>query len=191
MVKATDQLLNIFDTYPNAIICSHANSMILYRHSNVAYIVIPEARHWTGGHFFLGNKPTTPAYKAATQEKNGMVHQECSTICNVVASVTETEVGGLYVICTRGEEFRVVLEKMGDPQSATHIITDNSTAEGIANNKVKQRKTRAMDMRFYCIRDRIKQGHFLVYWHPGGVNQADYSTTHFPPEYHKKEGIPS
>eukprot|EP00957_Ditylum_brightwellii_P002202 169252-Ditylum_brightwellii.AAC.1 len=76
--------------------------------------------------------------------------------------------------------------EMGHPQLPTIVITDNSTAEGIVNDHVKQRRTRAMDMRFYWIRDRIWQGHYLVKWKPGNDNLADYSTEHFPPSHHKK-----
>ena len=78
--------------------------------------------------------------------------------------------GGLYANCQRGEEFRTALMEMGHPQPATIVITDNSTADGIVNGRVKQRRTRAMDMRFYWIKDRIKQGHYLVMWQPGDKN---------------------
>jgi hypothetical protein len=35
---------------------------------------------------------------------------------------------------------------MGHPQSQTPIQTGNSTAEGIMNNKVQPKQTKAMDM---------------------------------------------
>eukprot|EP00957_Ditylum_brightwellii_P107001 8164380-Ditylum_brightwellii.AAC.1 len=60
-----------------------------------------------------------------------------------------------------GEEIRTTLMEMGYPQLPTIVITDNSTAEGIVNDCVKQRRTHAMDMHFYWIRDRIWQGHYL------------------------------
>ena len=39
-----------------------------------------------------------------------------------------------------------------------------------------------MDMRFYWIRNCVKQGHYNVYWKPGKFNKADYVTkiTHLP-----------
>jgi hypothetical protein len=44
------------------------------------------------------------------------------------------------------------------------LQTDNSsTAAGIANNSVKQNRSKAIDMHFYWICDRVRQGQFLVY----------------------------
>jgi hypothetical protein len=45
--------------------------------------------------------------------------------------------------------------------------TDNTTATGYSNGTIKQKRTKAMDMRFYWIKDRVKQGQFNVYWGPG------------------------
>eukprot|EP00957_Ditylum_brightwellii_P118502 9038017-Ditylum_brightwellii.AAC.1 len=61
----------------------------------------------------------------------------------------EVGVGGLYVNCQQGEEFCMALQKMEHLQPPTIVITDNSTAGGIINGRVKQRRTWAMDMRFY------------------------------------------
>jgi hypothetical protein len=45
---------------------------------------------------------------------------------------------------------------MGHPQLATPIQTDNECAPGIVNNTVKQRRSKAIEMRFYWIKDRVK-----------------------------------
>jgi hypothetical protein len=58
------------------------------------------------------------------------------------------------------------------------MITDNQVACGIANDSVKQKRSKAMDMRFYWIRDRVRQGQFLIYWRPGETNRANYFTKH-------------
>ena len=42
-----------------------------------------------------------------------------------------------------------------------------------------------MDMRFYWIRDRVRQGHFLVHWRKGNDNLADYHTKHHSPSHHR------
>ena len=44
-----------------------------------------------------------------------------------------------------------------------------------------------MDMRFYWICDRVKQGHYNVYWKPGKINKADYVTKHHPPSKHTQK----
>ena len=56
---------------------------------------------------------------------------------------------------------RAALEEMGHPQPPTAIVVDNnSTASGIANKTVKQRRSKAMDMRFYWVQDRTEQRQF-------------------------------
>ena len=40
------------------------------------------------------------------------------------------------------------LIKMGHPQPATKIKTDNSTADGFVNDIIKQNRSKAIDMRF-------------------------------------------
>ena len=40
-----------------------------------------------------------------------------------------------------------------------------------------------MDIRFYWINDRIKQGKFRVFSRPGPENLGDYHSKHHPPEH--------
>eukprot|EP00957_Ditylum_brightwellii_P140161 10680087-Ditylum_brightwellii.AAC.1 len=78
-----------------------------------------------------------------------------------MASTAEAEIGALYSNARKGEELRLALTEMGHPQLPTPVLTDNSTTCGIINITVKQRRTRAIDMRFYWVRNRYAQGHFL------------------------------
>ena len=80
---------------------------------------------------------------------------------------------------------QVALEEMGHKQPATELITDNNTAEGILNGKIKQNRSKGIDMRYYWLRDRVSQGQFIVNWKPGSVNLADYFTKHHPASHHK------
>jgi hypothetical protein len=64
--------------------------------------------------------------------------------------------------------------------------TDNTTATGYSNGKIKQKRTKSMDMRFYWIKDRVKQGQFQIYWGPGFQNLADYFTKHHLPAHRKR-----
>jgi hypothetical protein len=43
-----------------------------------------------------------------------------------------------------------------------------------------------MDMRFYWVKDRVKQGQFHVYWGPGYQNVAYYFIKHHSPTHHKR-----
>ena len=69
---------------------------------------------------------------------------------------------------------RQTLKDIRRPQPATPVQTDNSTAAGIANNAIKQNKSRSMDMRYHWVRDKVQQGLFNVYWDKGSRNKADY-----------------
>jgi hypothetical protein len=42
-----------------------------------------------------------------------------------------------------------------------------------------------MDMRFYWIRDRVRQGQFLVYWRKGKMNKGDYFSKDHPTSHHR------
>ena len=80
---------------------------------------------------------------------------------------------------------RRILQEMGHPQPRTPIQTDNSTAEGVINARVRPKRTKSMDMRFEWLMDREQQGQFKFYWRPGKTNLADYFTKHHPPAHHR------
>jgi hypothetical protein len=103
-----------------------------------------------------------------------------------MASAAKAKVGGLFVNGQDALPIRTALEEFGHPQPPTPMKTDNSTASGIDNNTLKQRKSRAMDMRFYWICNRVKQSQFIIYWQPGTKNLADYFTKHHPASHHRK-----
>ena len=82
---------------------------------------------------------------------------------------------------------RTILEEMGHPQvGPTLIVTDNQVAAGVANDTVKAKRTKAMDMRFYWIRDRVRQGQYRVHWKRGKSNLGDYFTKRHPPSHHQE-----
>ena len=102
-----------------------------------------------------------------------------------MSSAAEAEIAGLFTNTKEGTILRTTLEEMGHKQPATPVQTDNSTACGIANDNIKQRRSRAIDMRFYWVRDRVKQGQFVIFWAPGSLNLADYHTKHHSPAHHR------
>jgi hypothetical protein len=80
------------------------------------------------------------------------------------------------------------LEEMGHPQPPTSLQTENTTATstGYSNYKIKQIHAHAMDMHFYWVKDRVKQGQFHVYWGPGYQKLADFFKKHPSPAHHKR-----
>jgi hypothetical protein len=89
-------------------------------------------------------------------------------------------------ICSRSRTWNPLLQCKGrrHPQGATPLQTDNSCAFGIANDTIKQRRSMAINMRFYWIKDCVGKGEFLVFWRAGSENDADYFTKHHLPIHH-------
>ena len=86
---------------------------------------------------------------------NGAVHVMCSTLQEVMASAVEAKLAGLFHNGKAAYAIRNMLEELGHKQPPTSLQTNNTTAIGIATNNVKQRRSKAMDMRFYWIKDRV------------------------------------
>jgi hypothetical protein len=184
--KALTRLLNYAATHPNATIRYHSSDMVLYIHSDASYLSESKARSRVGGHFYLGSTPIDPTKPPShTDRNNGAVHTIATILKNIMSSVAEAELGALFVNAKDGTVLAMALTEMGWPQPPTPIQTDNSTASGIANGTLRQRKSKAMDMRFYWVQDRVKQGRFLVYWKPGTANRADYFTKHHSTAHHR------
>ena len=53
------------------------------------------------------------------------------------------------------------------------------------NKTVKQKQSKAMDMRFYWLQDRTQQNQFKIYWAPGIINLADYPTKLHRASHHR------
>ena len=50
---------------------------------------------------------------------------------------------------------------------------------------MKQKRSKAIDMRFYWVRDRFNQNQFMIYWRPGANNVGDYVSKHHSPAHHQ------
>jgi hypothetical protein len=68
------------------------------------------------------------------------------------------------------------------------LETENTTATGYITGTIKQKRTKAMDMHFYWIKYRVKQGQLKVYWGPGYRNLAYFFTKYHSPAHHKRMG---
>jgi hypothetical protein len=73
---------------------------------------------------------------------------------------------------------------MGYPQPPTTILCDNTTAIGLAHDSIKQKRSKAIDMRFHWIRDRIRQNQFRIAYIPTAENLADYMIKNLPKDVH-------
>ena len=141
--------------------------MILAVKSDASYLSVVRARSCEAGYFYLTNahpKPTDPF------KPNGAVHILCHIMCKVLPSAAEAEVGALFHNGKDACPLRIALDKMWHTQPATPMATDNRTASGIATDIVKQKRSKAIDMRLYWMRDRVCEGQFQIYWSTGQTN---------------------
>ena len=81
--------------------------------------------------------------------KNVPVHVECSIMRNVMASAMEAELGGLFGKPHKATAMRMALAEMGHQQPPTLVEMDNIEANIIINETAKQKRSIAIDMRFY------------------------------------------
>jgi hypothetical protein len=108
-----------------------------------------------------------------------------SFIKNVVASAAESEIGACFQNAQSGAPLRVTLIELGHTQPDTPLRTDSSTAFGILNETIKQKRSKEMDMRYHWLTYRVRQKQFDVYWGPGRDNLGDYHTKHNSAQHHK------
>jgi hypothetical protein len=176
---ATNQLLDYLATHPDATIRYHTSNMILQIHNDASYLSVSNVQSRIGGLFFLGNK-------SPQQDKlNGSILNVPAVIKNVVASAAESEVGACFHNAQSGAPLRVTLTELGHTQPPTPLRKYNSTAFSILNETIKQKRSKAMDMRYHWLTDRVRQKQFDVYWRPGRENLEDYHTEHHSTQHHK------
>ena len=102
-----------------------------------------------------------------------------------MSSAMEAEVCAAYENAREACPIRETLEELGHKQPPTPMQVDNAAAVGFVNKTIKHKRSKAIDMRFHWVADRVKQGQFVVYWTPGDQNWADYVTKHHPPSHHQ------
>ena len=170
--------LDYMATQEPAVLTYRKSDMILAVHSDAGYLNEDNARSRAGGHHFLSEDVPLPP-------NNGAIHNVAEIIKAVMSSAAEAETGALYINARKAVEIRNILDELGHKQPPTPIQTDNSTAEGIVNNRVQPKRTKAMDMRFHWLRDRANQKQFRFYWRPGTTNRGDYFTKHHPAAHHR------
>ena len=175
-LAAATYFLNYAASNPDGEIIYRASDMILKIDSDAAYLVCPKARSRAGGFHYLSSKDGTLF--------NGPIMVLAKIIKNVMASAAEAEVAGIFMNAQLAIGYRNCLIEMGHPQPPTQIRTDNTTARGIITGTIKQKRSKAIDMRFYWLNDRYEQKQFDYVWGKGIENLADYPTKHQTGPHH-------
>ncbi len=147
------QLLDYCTSQEEAIITYNASKMVLAVHSDAGNANEKKARSHAGGYIFLSNNNLNPP-------NNGAILANATIIKNVMSSAAEAEIGALYLNTEEAIHFQQILFEMGHLQPATLIQTNNTTAEGVINNKIQPKQTKAMDMRFHWLCNCEQQQQF-------------------------------
>jgi ABC-type proline/glycine betaine transport system substrate-binding protein len=91
---------------------------------------------------------------------NGAILSVSKVLKHVMSSAAEAEIGAALINTKEGAVLRTTLKELGYKHPPTPVETDNTTATGYSNGTIKQKRTKFMDMHFYWIKDRVKQGQF-------------------------------
>jgi hypothetical protein len=169
-MDAVEHLLDYCSTKPHATTRYFASHIQLNIHSDASYLSEPNVKSRIDGHFLLSNNK----HSQCTHLSNDFLLCQSTVLKHGVSSVAEAKYGSICVNAKTGTVTRETLREMGHPQDATELKTDNTTADGIANKTDLQKRFKPMDMRYYWIQDRIKQGQFVISW-----------AKHHSPAHHK------
>ena len=185
--RRKNHFLDYVATHPNVKLKYIASDMHLWAHTDASYLSEPRARSRAGGFYYLSSKPILPI-KAndLPPPLNGAIAVKSKIIDAVMSSVQEAETGAGFYNAKEILPLRQTLEELGHPQGPTPLQFDNQSAKQILNEEVSQKRSKAMDMRYYWLRDRAKQQQFHIHWKSGDKNLADYYTKHHSPSHHRK-----
>lgn len=171
-LQAVDRLLSYAERYPTAEVIIRASDMQLHAQSDASYHSESGARSRAGGILYFGTD--------TDGNINGAIEYISMIIPTVCSSAAEAEYAALFLLGREATNARHILTDLGYPQHTTTIMCDNSCAVGIANDDVKQKRSKAIDMRYHWIRDQVAQGKLQVKWEKGSANLADYFTKAHP-----------
>ena len=171
-IKKMERLLQYVSTHQQNGIRYHASNMQLQIQSDASYLSRTKARSVLGGLHYLGS----------TTEINGPIFCTSKLISCVVTSAAEAELGAAFQNAQKGAQFRNTLIELGYPQQPTPILVDNTVAEGLANNTVNAKRSKSMDVRFFWLRDRVKNGESTIQHLKGRWNISDFFTKSLPKE---------
>eukprot|EP00804_Cyclotella_cryptica_P010879 CCRYP_008805-RA/>CCRYP_008805-RA protein AED:0.45 eAED:0.45 QI:0/-1/0/1/-1/1/1/0/127 len=127
--------------------------MILGAHADAAYLNVNKSRSRAGAHIMCTENDPIPS-------PNGPILTIAQIIKFVMSSAAEAELAGLFICAKEMVPLRQSLIEMGWPQPKSHIQTDNTTALGVANKTIIDKKMKSMDMRLWWLRCHESQGQF-------------------------------
>jgi hypothetical protein len=182
-IAAAKHLLGYLAAHPNANITYRPSTMQLTGQSDASYLSEPKSRSRWG--YLLYFELLNPKHQ---HDINGSI--ECMSVITdvVVGSACEAEYGGTYKLAQHAIPLLRTTEDIGYKQGICNLITDNEASMKIATGVVARKLSKAFDMRFHWIQDRIARQQFKMTWWSTEWIQADFLTKVFhPTEFQKKK----
>ena len=118
-----------------------------------SYLSETKTQSCAGDFMYLSSNPLPPGVTSPLINISIMIIS--SIMDQVLSSATEAEIGAAFYITKEAVQIRNTLIELRHEQLATPVECDNQCAAGIMNNTVKQNCSKAMDMRFYWLRDHV------------------------------------
>ena len=143
-MKRVRKILDDAAIHPDAIVTYRASNMVLTAHSNTSYISKTNTRSRTGGHFYMSDNSPDPL-------NNGAVIAITQIVKAIMSSVTEAEIGALYINFREAIPARHALEDMGHKHPTTPMQINNTTALGVVTNTIQTKWMEGMDMRLFWL----------------------------------------
>jgi hypothetical protein len=182
-ILAAKHLLGYLAAHPNAKIIYRPSNMQLVGQSDASYLSEQKSRSRWG--YLLYFELLAPRHP---HDINGTI--ECMSVITdvVVGSACEAEYGGTYKLAQHAIPLLRTAEDFGYKQGICNLITDNEASMKIATGTVARKLSKAFDMRFHWIQDRIARQQFKMTWWSTEWIQADFLTKVFhPSEFQKKK----
>jgi hypothetical protein len=102
----------------------------------------------------------------------------------IISSSAEAKLGALFRNSKEACPVGTTLKEAGHAQPPATTEAVNNAAGGITNGSIKQKQSKAMDMRFCWTRDVVQQGQFRALWCKGASNKAGCFSKHHPTAHH-------
>ena len=173
LLDRTDQRLIYINTHKSPSLRFWASDMLFRSYTDASYHSVYGVRSRAGEYNFFD-------WIHDPWRLNGGISAKSTIMDVVVSSATEAEYGGAFMNAWNLVWLRVTASELGYPQGKTEIYCDNEVARGM-------RKSKAMNMRLHCLRDRIKQGHFQFTYVKSRDNIAGIFTKSLPATEFKRQ----
>jgi len=108
-----------------------------------------EAHSVAGFLMYFGNAPNALQQDDKPTLENGAIMPRSVVTDVIVTLAGEGENGASFIAAQHAINARIIAEELGHPQPATPILCDNSFVNNLATDSCKQRRSKAIDIRFH------------------------------------------